>query len=117
MSCLCPHCGFSLKADEPLELGEFLLDPRGLVHFRGQRVRLSKQEALLLYAVAAARGRPLHRDVIWGRISNSETLYQRELITGVLTQIKHRLADAAVPFPLETLRGTGNLRWHLQSPE
>lgn len=100
---LCPHCGFNLAADEPLERGPWRLEVAS-AYLSGDRVDLTPQEAGFLHTLAKANGRPVAAATIGARISSSESGYK---IAGVIAcRLRQKLSNP----PFTTAFGAG-YRW------
>lgn len=99
----CPHCGYNLQADKPLEFGPWHLTAE-LISFNGFNLKLSKTEASIVYTIAAGKGRPISIATIAARTSESENLNN---ITVLVHRARRKSNDT---LPIETVHGRG-YRW------
>lgn len=89
---LCPHCGYSLDQDTPIEIGPWVLTPVS-VRLHGVMTSLSKGEAMLLYTLAKAAGRPLHADVLAARVC-VDSVNPNGLLRVMLWKVRKKLGSA-----------------------
>lgn len=67
----CPHCGFNLEPDVPIEMGKWKLLP-DMAAFDGWPLPLTRQEASFLHTLAKAAPRSVRVETIGERISDIE---------------------------------------------
>lgn len=103
MTDLCPSCGYNLKRDEPIQRGEWTLEPIS-TWFRGIRLRITPSESGFLHTLAKAGGRPLARDVMGARLSDGEV--PGDVMTAYACRLRRKLEQV----PFETVHGHG-YRW------
>ena len=103
MTGLCPSCGYNILRDEPIHRGDWTLEPIS-TWFRGIRLALSPTEAGFLHSLAKAGGRPLSREVMGVRLSDSEDP------ANIMCVYAARLRRKLDQVPFETVRGSG-YRW------
>lgn len=104
---ICPSCGYNLAADEPLIVGDWHLDPRGTVSFKGQRLLLRPSWAHILTSLARAGGRTLSAEVLLSRTSDSEII---NTLSSQISQMRKVFRASSVPDPIETTWHQG-YRW------
>jgi hypothetical protein len=104
---ICPHCGFNLAADRPVERDGWVIYPWGGLSYRGKALRTRASWAGILHALAATPGK-MTVDALLNRVSDSEnpnTLHSQ------ISQMKRWLAQRDLPFPVEGFRVDGGYRW------
>lgn len=99
----CPHCGYNLKADEPLILGPWELYPNGLVLLDKVPIKMTPQQGELVYTVARAGGKIVTREAAGLRLGVPGDI-QGHINTLVCRIKKHK------EVPIETVWRSG-LRW------
>lgn len=104
MSQFCPHCGFNLAADEPVEIGRWLVSSDEVL-LDGQRVRLTSAEIRLMHSVAVRFPRAARREAVINRVSDATE--GDNLISVFMSRLRSKLG---ADMPIETVRGIG-LRW------
>jgi DNA-binding response OmpR family regulator len=110
MTPLCPHCGYNLRQDEPIELDGFRIDPRGGVEYLGRRIALQPNSQSFLGTLAKAAPRPVTKEVLGERFgARSERSIEYHL-----TKLRRYLAAAGVPSPVRNIHGFG-YRWEMPS--
>jgi len=109
VSHICPSCGYNLARDEVIDRDGFMLDPRGAAQFHGDDLGLTLAEALTLYTVAQAKGRPVSREAILTRVSDSE---DPNVVSVFLLRARRKLVEHSAPNPVRSLHGRG-LAWGL----
>lgn len=107
MTAFCPSCGLDLRRDELIERDGFTFDPRGAAFFGGKALRLTRAEIGILQTLAKAEGRPVVAGAISGRVGNGGG---GDSIRTIICKLRHRLADLAIPDPIESVWGRG-YRW------
>lgn len=108
MTDLCPSCGFNLRADEALAIGDWHLDPRGLVSFKGKRVLLRPAQCQILLAIARAKGRPLSSETLLARTSYSDFT---NTVASQISRMRKTLRAEGIPDPIESIHKPGGYRW------
>lgn len=106
---ICPSCGFNLSADTPLTLGDWHLDPRGTVSFKGKRLLLRPSWVHILTSLARAGGRSLSAEVLLSRTSDSEIV---NTLSSQISQMRKVFRASSVPDPIETTWHHG-YRWRV----
>jgi DNA-binding response OmpR family regulator len=106
---ICPHCGFNLVADRPIERDGWVIDPTGQVAFEGAVREVKATWAGILYALAATPG-SITTDALLNRVSDSENV---NVIAVQVSRLRRWLAEAGFPDPIYSSRGRGNYgyRW------
>ena len=104
MSHICPSCGYNLSRDEVIDRDGFMLDPRGAAQFHGDDLGLTLAEALTLYAIASANGRPISHKTIASRVSDSN---DAEVARIFVLRARRKLTVHDAPDPVRTMRGRG----------
>lgn len=101
----CPSCGFNLEKDEPLAVGDWNIDLRGGVQFRGRHVDyLSTTQIGILHTIAASRPRNVSIEILTARHSESESSVS---IRVLICALKRDLRFQGIPVPIKTDRGAG----------
>lgn len=99
---VCPHCGFDLAEDEPVERAGIAMQPYGEVRFNGAAIALTKAETGVLWALMKA-DRPLPRPILSERIGHEG---DGNCIDVLICRIRRKLAPHG-PVPIQTRRGVG----------
>lgn len=68
MTALCPHCGFDLIQDTPINCGDMRFDPRGDIIWKGKSLRLKPALRIILGSLLKAPGRFLSREMLADRL-------------------------------------------------
>lgn len=102
MAVVCPHCGFSIVADEPVSSGGWLVEPTRLFK-NAELLNVTQQEAGFAYAIARSGGKLVSRNAVLSRISDSDD-------AALLNVVICRLRRKAPGLPIELVRGKG-YRW------
>lgn len=93
---ICPHCGYSLHRDEPIERDGWRIPPYGGVTGPGGvAVYLTPQQTELLHAIAAVQ-RPLSPHALSSRIDAQSGNHVQVCLTRIRKACK--AAGVAVPF-------------------
>jgi DNA-binding winged helix-turn-helix (wHTH) protein len=104
--CICPHCGYDLKVDQPITDGRLSFDPRGCIYVDGAKIALPPRVSIVLGTLMKARGRIVSRTVLIERLgSDSDDAW-----IGVATVIKllrRALEAAGIRDSIETHYGLG----------
>lgn len=100
---ICPHCGFDLERDEPVDRAGIAIDPFGICQFHGQPLRLTRSERQILFAIVKADGAILSRAVLAERVGYEG---DHNVVDVFLTRIRNKMKPIAPP-PLETVWGVG----------
>ncbi len=106
---ICPNCGYSLTGDREITVGDWTIDPRDGVHFRGRTVeRLTAPQIGVLHSLAKVAGRILTAETLGARHSEAEDP------AGVVRVMVHRmratLKAQGIEPPFETVWRRG-YRW------
>ncbi len=104
MSALCPHCGYDLERDAPLERDGWSLT-YNTAAYAGENVAITPSQANILYSLARANGRCLPAEILGARCSDGTNVANIAAIQ--IVRIRKALGDRA---PIETKRGMG-YRW------
>lgn len=104
MTHYCPHCGTNLTADKPIERDGWELTA-DFARFAGVPVALTKQQASILYTLAAT-DRPIRTDTISAR-AGSTMEDTDNWCKQMVCRIRKLLGDRC---PIETVPGRG-YRW------
>lgn len=103
MASFCPHCGFDLANDEPMERGGLWMDPRGLCTWRGQVVHLTRSEHIVLWSILKADGRFVTNAILNDRLGYDG---DHNCATVLLSRIRAKLNPIARN-PIETVKTHG----------
>lgn len=103
MTTICPHCGYDLVRDEPIERAGIAMQPYGAVRFHGAEVKLTPGETAVLWALVKAGGRPLSRAILAERIGYEG---DKNTVDVHLTRIRKKLAPHGAS-PIRNLRVFG----------
>lgn len=106
---MCPHCGYNLQKDEPIELGDWSLHEDG-VSYRGVRLLLTASQVRILYTMAKATGSVVRHEVIYNRVLDNDVADPRNNIAVQISKIRDMLAGMGVSLPIENVRAVG-YRW------
>lgn len=101
----CPHCGFNLETDAPIERDGWTVS-LGEVRHNGRVVKLTVCERGFLYTLARAAGRPVKPTTIAARISLTPNYDDPNLAYVMAKRIRRRLPHP----PFETVFKSG-YRW------
>ncbi len=104
MAGFCPHCGFNLTADEPLTIGEWVIEPDG-AYRNGEWQRLTPTEASILHSLARANGRVVSHDALVLR-KGSDARVSNWFCGAHISRLKKRFPG----IPIEAVYGRG-YRW------
>lgn len=91
-------------------LGTFILDPneRTITAASGNQVPLTKNEFLIISALANARGRPVSRNTLLDAITQTDDAPGERAIDIYIRNLREKLGDAAAtPSLIHTVRGVG----------
>lgn len=102
---ICPHCGYNLERDTPIERDGWFLSP-SIARLHGEDFGLSSQQSNILYTLARVGERWMHGDALGNRISDSAD-YARDIAAVQICRMRKRLGEIT---PIETRRGRG-YRW------
>jgi DNA-binding response OmpR family regulator len=94
---ICPHCGYNLEADKPIERGPWSLSLEA-AYYKGARVPLTATQAAILYALARAN-RYLTAEALMNRVTDTESDDPGNLIGAHIAHIRKRLGSLS---PIET---------------
>ncbi len=106
---ICPHCGFDLVRDAPVEIGRMIIEP-GTLWIDGNRVKMTGWiPHLILHSLAKAGGRTLSKDVLMARIDS-------DAIDHVLLVYISRLRSYLAPHGLDGIIVTDwGKGWHFDT--
>lgn len=107
---ICPHCGYSLKRDEVIHRGDWTLDPRGEVFYRGRKLRVQVSLAEMLHSIAVDAPRPCSISVIANRLGIDEGASVSNTVKVRASQLRNALRAADIDVPFEVIYGRG-YRW------
>lgn len=108
-ACICPHCGYSLKADQPVEQGRFRYDPREGFFVDGTRLRVPPAVHMMLGSLMLADGRVLTRAVLHERMG-CEVQDSSKMLDVYLWRARTAFRALDVTPPIDKVWGMG-LRW------
>lgn len=102
VSAFCPHCGYNLRADEPIVSGVWRITPYS-VEYNGRLIPLTASQNIMLHSIAAAGGEPVKPRVLAERIdSNTDG--------NVVQVLMVRIRKALPGVPIKTVWNAG-YRW------
>lgn len=99
----CPHCGFNLKTDLTVKIGNWSLSA-DCVTYNGQTVKMTTAQNLILHAIALSYPRVASKQAILGRSSYSDN---PNILSVQICRLRKQLGPIC---PIETVRGRG-FRW------
>jgi len=67
-ACICPHCGYDLRLDEPIVDGPVTFDPRGVLTINGVEAVLRPGVRILISTLLKADGRYVSREALIERL-------------------------------------------------
>lgn len=102
---MCHICGADLTKSDNVEIGLFLLKPRGEVYYKNELLPFTMQQAQFLFTIASYKGRPVNRILLSERISDSENF--KSLIQVVYYNVKVKFKQLNIDFPLYNVHGIG----------
>ena len=107
MSTLCPYCGYDLKADEPVQVGPYEMQPYGNhLGVNGQKLRLTPSESALAYTLLRAAPRVVTHVALIERLGidsdNATNVLQVQL-----SKLRKLFRDVGHPSPIMNHWGTG----------
>lgn len=105
---VCPSCGFDLAKDMPRVVGDWVLRPYDSPIYKGAEIRITPQEAAILWSIVKAGGRPISRHAIMSRCGSEDAISNTTEV--LISRLRQKIRDAGVPLPFENLRGRG-YRW------
>jgi DNA-binding response OmpR family regulator len=107
MTGLCPHCGYDLIQDEPIERPEISMQPYGDCRFHGHTVDLTRAERAILWALLKADGKPVPKTILNERCGYEGDNNVAEVL---LHRIRKKMRAAHPIVPIKTIWGVG-VRW------
>ena len=108
MSAMCPSCGYNLKADEPVEIGDWRIVPREGAFFRDQLAFKRHSWTDVLLALARESGRSVATEMLLARISDSE---RNNTLSSQLSQMRRHLKAKGIPCPISSKTGRDSSYW------
>ena len=113
----CPSCGADLRALAPRRLGDLYADPIGDTFWRGQKVRLSPAERIVLHSILTAREYQSRRDRDSGHFVPRITIAERAdisigALSVTLTHIRNKFRQVDPDFN-HIENEAGGYRWSL----
>jgi DNA-binding response OmpR family regulator len=109
MTPICPHCGYDLADDEPVETNGVRVDPRGDVTINGTAVHMTPPMRIILASLLKSGGRTLTIAVLAERIG-----YDGEIpVNNVqvhLSRLRRALKNHGMPNVIGTIHSIG-VRW------
>src|SRR4051812_35921706 len=69
--CLCPHCGYSLKPDEPVQRGPWFVTPT-IVFYADEPVAMTPGQVTIMHTLASAGGQVVGAEALGRRVGFSE---------------------------------------------
>jgi DNA-binding response OmpR family regulator len=106
MTGLCPHCGYDLEQDKPIERAGLSMFPYGNVRFNGAEVRLTKGESAVLWTLMKAGDTPVARHIIAERYGYDGDGDPVGTVNVLLSHIKQKLSVHGEP-PIRNRHGVG----------
>lgn len=103
---VCIHCGGDLTLDKPVKIGDLDYDPRGDIHWHGEKINLTAAERIVLGTLVKDAGRCISYSMIDERIGHEGN---SNVPTAMISNIRSKMSRRAPP-PIETIRGVG-YRW------
>lgn len=107
MTGLCPHCGYDLIQDEPIERPEISMTPDGDCCFHGSSVRLTWGESIVLWGILKAGGKCIPLHILAERMDYNG---DHKVTAVLLCRVRKKLRAINPVVPIETVRGHG-VRW------
>lgn len=113
----CPSCGTDLRSLEPRRIGELYADPIGDTFWKGQKVRLSGAERLVLHSILTLRDYQSRRDRDNGHFVARVTIAERadisiNALSVTMTHIRNKFRQIDPEF--DQIEGqSGGYRWTL----
>lgn len=102
MNALCPHCGFDLKRDAPVQLGAFNMAGAGAhLYHAGIIVPLTPQQREICWALMKASPVPVKADVLMLRIGSEA---EANLLNAQISKIRSVFHQAGLICPITTMR-------------
>jgi DNA-binding response OmpR family regulator len=111
VTCICPHCGYSLAADAIIALDGFEIDPRGKVAWQGARLALTGQQAEILHVIAAGEGRPVKIEIISERLGHDGN---SDIVHVQVCRLRRNLREAGAP---NVIKSTGARSFFWNTPD
>lgn len=103
MTAICPHCGYDLKADKPIERDDVRIEPfTRRVWWKGNEHRLSPVEFIMLSGLVKASPQCLGAETLADRIG-----YEGDDPDNNIKVYAHRLRRKLPGIPLMTVWGRG----------
>lgn len=112
MTCtVCTNCGCDLEPFAPLQIGHLAIDDPLTVRWRGQVVRLTAHQRLIVIALARADGKIMRRIALAEAAGSDERKDPHNLVDVQLHRIKAAFRDVDPAFDaIRSVWGQG-IRW------
>lgn len=107
---ICPHCGYDLRQDEPITIGDAHFDPASGFSWRGDKIHFSPNERLFVSTLMKAGGRLISNAVMVERLDIDHVKEPVEHVRVYATRIRKILIRAGAGRLFENDWGQG-LRW------
>lgn len=104
MSGICPCCGYNLTADEPVERGPWVIDPRRGVFFNGELVVRRQTWTQILLTLARLNGARIPTEALLSRITESEN---PNVLASQVSQMRAYLRRRGIKAPVACVPGKG----------
>ena len=105
---MCPHCGYDLRQDEPITIGDFSYDPRRGLFYKGAQLYLTPAFAIIIASLMKANGKVITRDALLGRLGSDEC--SDNLVRQQVSLLRKKFEQLDIPCHVETVWGRG-FRW------
>jgi len=107
---MCPACGYNLETDKPLQVGDWLLDPRGEIRWKGQVIGHRPSWANILLTLAREQGRRVTTEVLTNRTTSTE---DTNVVAVQLSLLRKKLTTLGIPIPWQSYwgRSGGGYSW------
>lgn len=108
---ICPCCGTDIVVDQPIVMNDFSMHGAGFpLFYRGKRVPLTHDQALVCWALMKAHPMHLTRSAIGERLGYDGDGADRLIMTQVC-KIRAAFDRLGMPQPIETMHGHYSYRW------
>lgn len=77
---ICPHCGYDLRNDEPITIGDAHFDPTLGLFYRGQPVHLTPNERIFIASLMKANGRFVSNPAMVERLGAEEVVNPEDYV-------------------------------------
>lgn len=101
---ICPCCGYDLADEAPISFGPVSYRLRYGVEVCGHRLAIQPQCHEILGSLMRCAGIVISKSALIDRLGSNE---MSNIIDVRLCHLRRAFAGLGVPFPIETIRGTG----------